>query len=143
MAEVAALRVEDIHEDYLSVEWQEDRGLKTANSVRDIPLHPSLIKLLKPYRKQKSGHLWPNLKTTSTVAGVEVIRWGHNLAKPCKAITGIRPKDFRDRFVTVLRDKDFNDTNIRRLTGHSSIDIHSSYGGKNWDKYVEMINSLS
>ena len=143
LAEVAALRVEDIHEDYLSVEWQEDRGLKTANSVRDIPLHPSLIKLLKPYRKQKSGHLWPNLKTTSTVAGVEVIRWGHNLAKPCKAITGIRPKDFRDRFVTVLRDKDFNDTNIRRLTGHSSIDIHSSYGGKNWDKYVEMINSLS
>ena len=143
LAEVAALRAEDIHEDYISVEWQDERGLKTANSVRDIPLHPSLIKLLKPYRKQKSGHLWPNLKTTSTVAGVEVIRWGHNLAKPCKQVTGIRPKDFRDRFATRLRDEDFNDTTIRRLMGHSSIDVHSSYGGKNWEKFVQMINSLS
>ena len=143
LAEVAALRAQDIHDDHISVEWQDERGLKTANSVRDIPLHPSLIEVLKPYRKQKSGHLWPNLKTTSTVAGVEVIRWGHNLAKPCKRITGIRPKDFRDRFATRLRDEDFNDTTIRRLMGHSSIDVHSSYGGKNWDKFVQMINSLS
>ena len=143
LAEVAALRVEDIHEDYISVEWQEERGLKTANSVRDIPLHPSLIKLLEPYRKQKSGHLWPNLKSTSTVGGVEVIRWGHNLAKPCKQVTGMRPKDFRDRFATRLRDEDFNDTTIRRLMGHSSIDVHSSYGGKNWEKFVQMINSLN
>lgn len=143
LAEVAALRAEDIHEDYISVEWQEERGLKTANSVRDIPLHPSLIKLLKLYRKQKSGHLWPNLKTTSSVAGVEVIRWGHNLAKPCKQVTGIRPKDFRDRFATRLQDEDFNDTTIRRLMGHSSIDVHSSYRGKNWDKFVQMINSLA
>ena len=143
LAEVAALRAEDIHEDHISVEWMEERGLKTANSVRDIPLHPELTKVLEPYRNQQSGHLWPNLKTTTTTAGIEVIRWGHNLSKPCKKVTGLRPKDFRDRFVTALRDKDFNDTNIRRLMGHSSIDVHSSYGGKNWDKYVAMINSLS
>jgi len=45
---IAALRVEDIHDDYISVEWQEERSLKTANSVRDIPLHPSLIELMGP-----------------------------------------------------------------------------------------------
>ena len=142
LAEVAALRAEDIHDDYISVEWQEERSLKTANSVRDIPLHPSMEPVVSSLREGK-GHLWPQLKTTSMVDGVEVIRWGHNLSKPCKKVTGIRPKDFRDRFVTALRDHDFNDTNINRLSGHSSIDVHSSYGGKNWDKYVQMINSLN
>ena len=91
LAEIAALRAEDIHETYISVEWQEERSLKTANSVRDIPLHPSLISVVEPL-KQGKAHIWPNLMRTSTVAGVEVIRWGHNLAKPCKKVTGIRPK---------------------------------------------------
>ena len=144
LAEVAALRAEDIHSDYISVEWQEDRSLKTANSVRDIPLHPSLIKLLQPIRKaMQKGHLWPALKTTTTISGVEVIRWGHNLSKPCKKMTGLKPKDFRDRFATQLRDLDFNQVNIERLMGHSSLDTNSTYGGKNWDRYVQMINSIS
>ena len=98
LAEIAALRAEDIHETYISVEWQEERSLKTANSVCDIPLHPSLISVVESL-KQGKGHIWPNLMRTSTVAGVEVIRWGHNLAKPCKKVTGIRPKDFRDRLL--------------------------------------------
>ncbi|QNI93936.1 site-specific recombinase XerD-like domain protein [Synechococcus sp. A15-127] len=142
LAEVAALRAEDIYDDYISVEWQEERSLKTANSVRDIPLHPSLVPVVSSLREGR-GHVWPQLMTITKTAGVEVIRWGHNVAKPCKKVTGVRPKDFRDRFVTALRDQDFNDTNIRRLSGHSSIDVHSSHGGKNWDKYVQMINSLN
>ena len=96
-------------------------------------MHPSLIKLLKPYfKQQKSGHLWPNLKTSSNVTRVEVIRWGHNLSKPSKGrITGIRPKDVCDRFVIVLKEQDFNDTTFSWLVG------------KKWDQYVQMINSLS
>ena len=142
LAEVSALRGEDIHEDYICVEWQEERSLKTANSVRDIPLHPSLIKLVEPLRKVE-GHIWPRLKTTSAIRGVEVIRWGGNLSKPCKNITGLRPKDFRDRFATQLREHDFNQVNIERVMGHSALDTNSTYGGRNWDKYVQMINSIS
>ena len=141
LAEVSALRGEDIHEDYLSVEWQEERSLKTANSVRDIPLHPSLIELVEPLRKVE-GHIWPRLKTTSTIRGVEVIRWGGNLSKPCKSITGLRPKDFRDRFATQLREHDFNQVNIERVMGHSALDTNSTYGGRSWDKYIQMINSI-
>ena len=141
LAEVSALRGEDIHEDYISVEWQEERFLKTANSVRDIPLHPSLIELVEPLRKVE-GHIWPRLKTTSTIRGVEVIRWGGNLSKPCKNITGLRPKDFRDRFATQLREHDFNQVNIEGVMGHSASDTNSSYGGRNWDKYVQMVNSV-
>ncbi len=141
LAEIAALRAEDIHESYISVEWQEERSLKTANSVRDVPLHPSLIKLIEPLRKGK-GHIWPRLMTTTTTNGVEVIRWGHNLAKPCKKVTGIRPKDFRDRFATQLREHDFNQVNIQRLMGHSALDTNSTYGGRNWDRYVQMIEAI-
>ena len=141
LAEVSALRGEDIHEDYISVEWQEERSLKTAISVRDIPLHPSLIELVDPLRKVE-GHIWPRLKTTSTIRGVEVIRWGGNLSKPCKSITGLRPKDFRDRFATQLREHDFNQVNIERVMGHSALDTNSTYGGRNWDKYVQMIYSV-
>ena len=77
-------------------------------------MHPSLIKLVEPLRKVE-GHIWPRLKTTSSIRGVEVIRWGRNLSKPCKNITGLRPKDFRDRFATQLREHDFNQVNIERL----------------------------
>ena len=81
--------------------------------------------------------------TTTTTNGVEVIRWGHNLAKPCKKVTGIRPKDFRDRFATQLREHDFNQVNIERLMGHSALDTNSTYGGRNWDRYVQMIESIN
>jgi integrase len=141
LAEVAALRGEDIHDDYISVEWHEERGLKTANSVRDIPIHPKLAAVLEEFRGIK-GYLWPRLKTVKQVDGIEVIRWGHNLSKPCKQITELKPKDFRDRFVTVLRSLDFNQINIERLTGHSALTTNSTYGGMDWPKYVQMIHSI-
>jgi len=141
LAEIAALRAEDIHDDYISVEWQEERSLKTANSVRDVPLHPLLIELVESLRAGK-GHIWPRLMTTTTTNSVEVIRWGHNLAKPCKKVTGLRPKDFRDRFTTQLREHDFNQVNIQRLMGHSVLDTNSTYGGKNWDQYVRIIHAI-
>lgn len=144
LAEIAALRVEDIHEDHISVEWQDERSLKTANSVRDIPLHPSLTELVSHLKVQVSeGHLWPQLKSVKEIDGSEVIRWGHNLSKPCRSITGNKPKDFRDRFADQLRGHDFNQVNIQRLMGHSANDTNSSYGGLNWDKYQQMIHAIT
>ena len=141
LAEIAGLRAEDIHADYISVEWTEERSLKTAHSVRDIPLHPSLRPVVEPLRCLK-GHVWPQLKTSKNVAGVEVVRWGHNLSKPCKKVTGLKPKDFRDRMITQLRSNGFNDTLIQRLSGHSAVSVNSSYGGADWDSYKRMIESL-
>lgn len=141
LSEVAALRGEDIYDDYISVEWHEGRSLKTANSVRDIPIHPKLEIVLDKFRGEK-GYLWPRLKTVKKVDGIEVIRWGHNLSKSCKQITGLKPKDFRDRFVTKLRSLDFNQINIERLMGHSALTTNSTYGGLDWPKYVQMIHSL-
>jgi integrase len=141
IGEVSALRGEDVHDDFLSVEWHEERSLKTANSVRDIPIHPKLSAVIDSLRGTK-GLLWPQLKTMKIVDGIEVVRWGHNLAKPCKKVTGLRPKDFRDRFATQLRTLDFNRVNIERLMGNSATTINSNYGGRDWSKYVQMIHSI-
>ena len=142
LAEIAGLRAVDIHGDHISVEWTDDRSLKTANSVRDIPLHPLLKPVVEPLR-QHTGHIWPSLQSYKKVQGVEVVRWGHNLSKPCKQITGLRPKDFRDRAIGQLRSNGFNDTLIQRLSGHSAVTVNSSYGGADWDSYCRMIQSLS
>jgi integrase len=141
LGEISALRGEDIHEDFISVEWQDERSLKSANSVRDIPIHPRLFEVVESFRKIK-GFIWPQLKTSVVLDGVEVNRWGHNLAKPCKKVTGLRPKDFRDRFATQLRSLDYNQVNIERLMGHSAVTTNSSYGGRDWNKYVQMIHSI-
>ncbi|EAU73007.1 Phage integrase [Synechococcus sp. RS9916] len=142
LGEIAGLSGEDIHEDFISVAWSDERSLKTAHSVRDIPIHQELTACIENLRGKK-GLIWPQLRTTSEVGGIEVVRWGHNLSKPCRKVTGLKPKDFRDRFATQLREHDFNQVNIERLMGHSAVDTNSSYGGRNWDRYVAMINSIS
>ena len=142
LAEVAGLRAEDIHEDYFSVEWQEERSLKTSNSVRDIPIHPAIRDRMAELRANGISHLWPGLQTVKRVDGVDVIRWGHNLSKPCKNITGLRPKDFRDRVIGQLRSNNFNQVLIERLSGHSASSVNSSYGGSDWELYRQMIESL-
>ena len=48
LAEVACLCGEDIREDHLSVQWSDERGLKTAHSARDIPIHPELRDIIHP-----------------------------------------------------------------------------------------------
>lgn len=142
MAEIAGLKSDDIHDDYISIEWSVERSLKTANSVRDIPLHPSLASVVEPLRRG-SGSIWPGLKSVTNMQGVEVIRWGNTLSEPCKKITGLRPKDFRDRMITQLRSNNFNQVLIERLSGHSASSVNSSYGGADWPSFVKMIGSLT
>ena len=70
----------------------------------------------------------------------EIPNGSNNLSKPCRKVSGIKPKDFRDRFATQLRGYDFNQVNIETLMGHSEVDTNSSYGYKNWDDYVGLVN---
>lgn len=141
-AEVAGLKVDDIHDDYFSVEWSEERSLKTANSVRDIPIHPAIKSMLHELRDGTVGNLWPSLMFTQKVDGVDVIRWGGNLSKGCKRVTGLRPKDFRDRVIGQLRSNNFNQVLIERLSGHSASTMNSQYGGNDWEMYRRMVNSI-
>ena len=139
--EICRLHGEHILDDRIFVEWYEDERLKTEASHRYVPIHPKLEPILAKYRGRK-GLLWPSLETTTIEEGVEVVRYGHNLSKPCKKVTGLRPKDLRDRFADQLRTNDVTERVIGVLMGHSASDTTGTYGGQIWDKLVRSVGLI-
>ena len=139
LAEVAGLRGEDILADRINIQPHEDRPLKTKASSRYIPIHPCLESHLGPYRSV-SGLIWPRLKTE---AGGGALRWGHNLSKPCRAVTGATPHELRHWTATRLREANFNEATIGRLLGHTPNTVTAGYGMVPWNRLVEAVCSLN
>ena len=134
VGEIAGLRGEDIHKDRIVITPHPERSLKTKASDRVIPLHPSLAPVLEPHRGV-SGLIWPALKGDG-------MRWGHNLGKPCKAVTGVNPHGLRHRAATRLREAGFNEAVIGKLLGHTPQTVTGGYGSIPWEKLVEAVESL-
>ena len=134
LSEIAGMRVEDILDDRILIRANDDRSLKTGASERQLPIHPRLYTILKPLRENK-GLVWPSLKGPSG-------RWGHNLSKPCKAVTGVNPHALRHRVATRLREHNFNEATIGKLLGHEPSNVTGSYGAVPWERLVEAINVL-
>lgn len=135
LAEVAGLMAEDLLEDRILIRPNQMRPLKTASSEREIPLHPRLSQIVEPLR-QRQGLLWPSQFQESTG------RWGVNLSKPSKQITGVSPKGLRDRAATVLRGAGKNEALVVRLLGHTPNWISSQYGTVPWGELVKAVQLL-
>ena len=134
LAEVAGLRGEDLLADRIVIQPHQDRHLKTKASERHIPTHPCLEPVLEAYRGA-DGLIWPALKGDGH-------RWAHNLAKPCKAVTGSNPHGLRHRAATRLREANFNEAVIGRLLGHTPNTVTGGYGSIPWERLVEAVGSL-
>ena len=139
ISEIAALRAEDILADCINVFEHDDRGLKNVNSQRQIPIHPKLEPILAKYRQQ-SGILWPALRDEDKNGRV---RWGHNLSKPCKQITGVSPHKLRHNVNRILVENDVSERTCENLLGHATKKTNRLYGGNNWTKKVEAINYIN
>ncbi|WP_172637157.1 tyrosine-type recombinase/integrase [Cyanobium gracile] len=135
LGEACGLRGGDIKSDRILIRSHELRPLKTAASEREVPLHPELSPLLQPLGG-KPGVIWPRQRNEATG------RWGVNLAKPCRRITGVSPHGLRHRAVTKLREAGFNEAVIGRLLGHTPNTITGGYGSVPWDKLVEAVAVL-
>ena len=135
LAEIAGLMAEDLLEDRILIRPNEKRSLKTDASEREIPLHPRLQELVSPLRGQK-GLLWPAQLQEATS------RWGVNLSKPARLITGVSPKGLRDRAATVLRGAGKNEALVVRLLGHTPNWISSEYGAVPWPELVKAVELL-
>lgn len=114
LAEACGLRGEDIRTDRLLIGPHELRPLKTPASERDVPLHPDLRPLLLPLSGSAQGLIWPRQRNEATC------RWGVNLSKPCKWVTGVSPHGLRHRAATRLREGGFNEAVVGRLLGHTA-----------------------
>lgn len=136
LAEICALRGEDIKADRISIEWMDERGLKNAHSQRPVPIHPDLEETLKPLRQIK-GSIWPSTMQINKTN--KFIRWGANLAKPCKKVTGLHPHGLRHRVTNILVENDIPERTIAQLLGHSKKTMTQKYGGLNWQKLVDAI----
>jgi integrase len=136
LAEVCGLRGEDIRPDRLLIRPHELRSLKSPASERDVPLHPELRSLLLPFSGSAKGVLWPRQRNDKTG------RWGVNLSKPCKRITGVSPHGLRHRAATRLREGGFNEAVLGRLLGHTPTTITGGYGAVPWERLVEAVATL-
>ena len=135
LAEIAGLMAEDLLEDRILIRPNEKRSLKTDASEREIPLHPRLQELVAPLRGRQ-GLLWPAQLQVATS------RWGVNLSKPARLITGVSPKGLRDRAATVLRGAGKNEALVVRLLGHTPNWISSEYGAVPWPELVKAVELL-
>ena len=134
LSEIAGLKAADILEDRILIRPNDDRSLKTAASERQIPLHPKLNDLVAPLRS-RIGYVWPQLQAANG-------RWGSNLAKPCRKITGVNPHGLRHHVATCLREMNFNEATVGKLLGHEPGNITGSYGSVPWSRLVEAVNAL-
>ena len=135
LAEIAGLMAEDLLEDRILIRPSQKRRLKTDCSEREIPLHPRLKEIASALREQE-GLLWPSQFQQATS------RWGVNLSKPAKLITGVSPKGLRDRAATVLRGAGKNEALVVRLLGHTPNWISSEYGAVPWSELVKAVELL-
>lgn len=134
LSEIAGMKADDLLEDRILIRPNTERSLKTSASEREIPLHLKLAELVAPLRSRQ-GFIWPQLQGSNG-------RWGHNLSKPCKAITGVNPHGLRHRAATRLREMNFNEATVGKLLGHEPVSITASYGSVPWSRLVEAVNAL-
>ena len=134
LGEISGLRSQDILEDRILVRANPERSLKSSASEREIPIHPDLQDLLSSLRHQE-GCLWPSLKGSNG-------RWGHNLSKPCKSVTGVNPHALRHRVATCLREANFNEATIGKLLGHEPNTVTGNYGSVPWSRLVDAVVCL-
>ena len=134
LSEIAGLKADDLRDDRILIRPNTERSLKTTASEREIPLHLKLAELVEPLRSCQ-GFIWPQLQGSGG-------RWGHNLSKPCKAVTGVNPHGLRHRAATRLREMNFNEATVGKLLGHEPVSITASYGSVPWSRLVEAVNAL-
>ena len=127
--ESAQLLVEDVKEHkgitYLAIREEDDKGvkmktLKTIVSVRDIPVHNSILNLgfleyVNYQRKRKSLQLFPELKPNKIGnTGASVSKWFGRLREEYLDCTKLNSGDkglhsFRHKVVDILRSKNVED----------------------------------
>lgn len=134
LSEISGLMAEDLLDDRILIRPNAERSLKTSASEREIPLHTKLTELVEPLRSC-TGFVWPQLQGSNG-------RWGHNLSKPCKTITGVNPHGLRHRAATCLREMNFNEATVGKLLGHEPGNVTGNYGSVPWSRLVEAVEAL-
>lgn len=130
LEELCQLHLEDIRKEsgvwVLDINDKGVKRVKTANSVRLVPMHPFLIELGLPERAQRlreQGHdrLFPELPRHRDGYGHKPSRWFNDRFKKTCGINEIG-KDFhsfRHTFITQLKRQQVDYVMLKEVVGHA------------------------
>ncbi len=140
--EIASLRLSDFQEKdgipFIAITQQNDgdKATKTQAGLRDIPLHPELIRLgllrqVKALREKGVDRLFPELKLTKNGYGSKVTSWfsGHTSKadsflwrQASVRDDGLSFHSFRHTMATLLERNGIDKVMTKRILGHSLSD---------------------
>jgi len=145
LEEIAGLRVRDLRHNEETGRWlfdvrqHEGRSLKTASSVRLVPVHSELVRIgLVQYRESlgSSGQgdeapLWPGVK--SGKGRPMSAAWSKWFGRYLRADGGVPDRrkvfhSFRHTFKRMARDAGLSEEMHDALTGHAGGGVGRSYG---------------
>jgi integrase len=134
--EIGSLKVDSILSEN-GIDYIKIRYGKNANSVRDVPLHPDLIKLgfleyVTSVRSAGYSSLWYSLKSESTSesspSGIFGKWFNHHIRERLKLPKSKVFHSFRHNFVDTCRNSGIDEKVHKALTGHSAQDVGDKYG---------------
>jgi integrase len=146
LEEIAGLRLMDLGQDEETGRWVFDvtpkggRSVKTASSIRKVPVHPELLRTgLLRYRQRLidqgqslEGSLWPALKSsTGRPLSAPWSKWFSRLLREEVGIADRRKvfHSFRHTFKRMARDAGLNEEMHDAMTGHAGNgSVGKSYG---------------
>lgn len=127
-------------------------GTKRANRWRLVPIHPSLLALLKAAEKKRAGanvvSKWPNVRRDLAVAVTrinarELAAADKKRRKPPSPIPIVTPNDLRRTFASWLKQHDVDSMTVAHLLGHSSTRmVELVYGRLSEDTYRRAIATM-
>lgn len=140
VGELCQLRIEDLREEdgtyfFRITDEGEKMSVKNASSVRDIPLHPELIRLgfLEHVEGLRSGggkHIFPRWSRNVQGEFGETSKWLN--AYLCRI--GVKTsrllvfQSMRHNFADALRNAGYHEAQFKPLLGHSEMTVTRGYG---------------
>lgn len=135
LGEIVQLRTSDIQAEekitFLSINAEDGKAVKTASSVRRVPLHPDVRDAFLEFAKGREGRLFPDIRpgTNGDVTDLISKRWNHwrrgiGLGGPGLCFHSLR-HSFKDRAREACISEEISDA----LTGHSGGGVGRRYGG--------------
>jgi len=153
LEELGQLTVEDVRQrdqtDFISVNADNGKSVKTKSSVREIPLHPELVRCgfleyVEARRSAGGGRLFPDMKrgslgTLSDIFSKWFTRYRRNLG-----ITDSRKvfHSFRHTFKEACRAAGMSEEVHDALTGHSNGSVGRGYGSVPLSTKAQGINKI-
>jgi len=153
VGELIQLDVDDIGKrdgiDYVSINVENGKSVKTKSSVREVPVHHELVRCgfldyVEGRRKVEDKRLFPDLQRGRQNRAVERFsKWFKDYRRSLGITDSRKPfHSFRHSFKQACRDAGITEEIHDALTGHSNGSVGRGYGGVSLKAKAEAINKV-